>query len=391
MSNLIKVKDEEQKKALNSWAKRGFVGSIIAGTGWGKSRAGVLAVSKTLSSSDTGQALVLVPTTQLQKQFEEEFIKWGHEAILNRVEIICYQSAYKFKKKHYSIVVCDEVHMGLSPEYRKFFENNSYDKLLCMTATLPEELEYQQHLQGLAPTAYTITLDECVELGLVSPYNIICVPVTLTAGEQVEYKKINNRFVYWKMKLGMDAFTTAKYILANKNANNADRQAATQFYKAIRDRKKVVDFASSKLKALQEIVKKNTDKKILVFGGANAFTDQLCDAVQPFAMAYHSKKTAKQKKLALESFKKGKINVLCSTKALNQGFDVPDASVGVICGLTSKGLTMIQRVGRLIRFQKGKQGQVIVLYVKDSQEEKWLQNSVKSLKNIKWIKNVKKQ
>jgi superfamily II DNA or RNA helicase len=76
--------------------------------------------------------------------------------------------------------------------------------------------------------------------------------------------------------------------------------------------------------------------------------------------------------------------VLCSTKALNQGFDVPDASVGVICGLTSKSLSMIQRVGRLIRFKEDKIGKIYILYVKDSQEEKWLNNSIQKLKNVVW-------
>ena len=74
--------------------------------------------------------------------------------------------------------------------------------------------------------------------------------------------------------------------------------------------------------------------------------------------------------------------MLCSTKALNQGFDVPDANMGIICGITSKSLSMIQRVGRLIRFQEGKTGEVIVLYVRDSQEEKWIKNAVKNLKNV---------
>ena len=77
MSKLIKVKDEEQKKALNNWAKHKFSGSIIAGTGFGKSRCGVIAVGKTLDSIESGTGLVLVPTNQLQEQFKEEFIKWG--------------------------------------------------------------------------------------------------------------------------------------------------------------------------------------------------------------------------------------------------------------------------------------------------------------------------
>ena len=29
------IRDTEQRKALNAWAKQGFVGSVIAGTGFG--------------------------------------------------------------------------------------------------------------------------------------------------------------------------------------------------------------------------------------------------------------------------------------------------------------------------------------------------------------------
>ena len=77
-----KVKTIEQSKALNAWAKGGYCGSIIAGTGFGKSRCGVLAVchiiDKEYETWETlpSKALVLVPTVQLQKQFKEEFIKW---------------------------------------------------------------------------------------------------------------------------------------------------------------------------------------------------------------------------------------------------------------------------------------------------------------------------
>ena len=135
VSEINKIRDIEQKSALNKWAGQGFIGSVIAGTGFGKSRVGVLAVQYALK--DGGNALILVPTVQLQDQFIEEFDKWGvsHE----NVEIMCYQSAYKLKNKHYNIVVCDEIHLGLSPVYRKFFENNKFNMLLCMTATLPED------------------------------------------------------------------------------------------------------------------------------------------------------------------------------------------------------------------------------------------------------------
>lgn len=392
MEDLNKLKDKQQKKALNHWAMNSFHGSIIAGTGFGKSRCGVIAVGETIKRLKDSEknvegrpitGLVLVPTTQLKDQFREEFIKWGYEDCLETVDFMCYQSAYKMIGRHYDVVICDEIHLGLSPEYRKFFDNNIFDRLLCMTATLPEEYEYKELLLEIAPIVFEITLDECVDLGLVSPYNIVCRPIDLTFDERTNYKKINNRFVYWKGQLGQfDAWENAKLIMQDLSASPQEKKAATQFYRSIRERKKIIDFAENKIDAFKDLVLANPDKRILAFGGANEFTDMLSDSVIPLAQSYHSKRTKKQKEAALELFRDGTINVLCSTKALNQGFDVPDANMGIICGITSKSLSMIQRVGRLIRFQEGKTGEVIVLYVRDSQEEKWIKNAVKNLKNV---------
>ena len=92
MSSLIKVKDAEQRKALNNWVKSNYNGSIIAGTGFGKSRCGVLAVNFTFqrrADMEGAKALVLVPTQQLQDQFKDEFIKWGFEHLLESIEVMC--------------------------------------------------------------------------------------------------------------------------------------------------------------------------------------------------------------------------------------------------------------------------------------------------------------
>lgn len=387
-TDIYRKKDIEQRKALNAWAVEGFEGTVIAATGMGKSRCGVIAVGKTLDEDPDANGIVLVPTNQLQDQFEEEFKKWGYDHVLDRVDIVCYQSAWKFAGEHYTAVAADEVHLGLSPEHRKFFENNTWDRLLCMTATPPEEIEYQDILFEMAPMVYELTLDEAVTKGLVAPYQVVCRKVELTDQEKEEYKKANNGFVRAKYLLGQfNAFDRAKFVLSpqgKKTATPQETMAAVQFYRNIRARKKVVDHAYGKLSTLKDIADNNLDDKLLVFGGSNDFTDMLAGAVSADSVVFHSRKTKKQKEAALEAFKNGDKRILCSTKALNQGFDVPDANLAIICGLTSKSLTMIQRVGRIIRFKPGKVGRIICLYVADSQEEKWLKSSVKNLDNVVW-------
>ena len=383
MKKVLSIKNQKQREALNAWANAGCNGSIIAGTGFGKSRCGVLATKWALENG--GKAIVLVPTTQLQDQFAEEFAKWDAEHLVNtkQVDFVCYQSAYKLKDMHYDIVVCDEVHLGISEQYRKFFDNNTYDKLLCMTATVPEDDDYRNYLMQLAPIRYHISLDECVNLGLVSPYEIVCVPLELNEEDRLAYKKANNLFVQMKYKLGTyDVFPLAKAILAG--TKQGDKGAAAQYFNAIRKRKAVVQQATVKIEKAKELVAAHTGEKILVFSGVNSFTDKMAEALD--GLPYHSKHTKKVREATLSHFKDGSNKVLCSTQALNQGFDVHDASVGVIAGLTSKALPMIQRVGRLLRLSTpDKIGKIYIMYIKDSQEEKWLQNAVKSLNNIKWL------
>jgi superfamily II DNA or RNA helicase len=377
---IYEIKDKEQRKALNLWAKYGYNGSIIAGTGFGKSRCGILAIGRLLEENQ--RALVLVPTNQLQDQFAEEFKKWGYENVLDRVDILCYQSAHKLRDEHYNIVVCDEIHLGLSPIYRKFFEHNTYDKLLCMTATIPEEDEYKEYLLKLSPIRYMITLDQCVALKLVAPYEIICVPIDLNDEDKQAYKKANNKFVQAKYRIGgFNTFEDAKAILAKKIPGDAG--AAKMFFDAIRERKQVVQHATSKIEKAKQLVNNHKDGKILVFSGSNDFTESMADALG--GLYYHSKIGKRRRAEILERFLEESERVLCSTKALNQGFNVPDANIGIIAGLDSKSLPLIQRVGRLLRMKEGKSGTIYIIYVKDSQEEKWVKNATKPLTNVTWL------
>jgi len=375
------TRNDYQKKALNDWANQGFKGSIIAATGFGKSRVAALAIGYSLDELEDKDArcLVLVPTQQLQDQFPNEFVKWGFEDYLDRIDFMCYQSAHKMEGKHYHVVVCDEIHLGLSEVYREFFNKNSYDRLLCLTATIPEEPEYRMVLVNLAPICFTITLDECVEAGFVADYEIYCIGVDLDETEREEYDGYHKMFVRMRMALGYGAFSKAQAILGGKMEGN--KGVAAQYMNSIRGRRQVVQQAASKLDGAVEVVKFHSGEKIITFGGTNKFTDRVAEATG--GDTYHSGKTKKQRAELLDRFKSGETKVLCSTKALNQGMDVPDVKIGIIVGLESKALAMIQRLGRIIRKDGDTVGKIYIFYVKNSQEETWLKQATKKLNNIK--------
>ena len=107
MTKINAIRDREQRLALNKWSTSGFRGSVIAGTGFGKSRLAILACQHFVNKKKEARIILLVPTIQLQDQFVDEFHKWELEDCLDNIEILCYQSAYKLVGHHYDIVICD--------------------------------------------------------------------------------------------------------------------------------------------------------------------------------------------------------------------------------------------------------------------------------------------
>ena len=73
------TRNDYQKKALNDWANQGFKGSIIAATGFGKSRVATLAIAYSYNELEDQEArcLVLVPPQHLREHSPNQFAQGG--------------------------------------------------------------------------------------------------------------------------------------------------------------------------------------------------------------------------------------------------------------------------------------------------------------------------
>ena len=92
--------------------------------------------------------------------------------------------------------------------------------------------------------------------------------------------------------------------------------------------------------------------------------------------------SAKERQLVLEHFKFQKI--ITSVEALNEGLNVPDADGAICVSAVSTELVQIQSLGRILRHKDGKQALYFNLYMRDTQEEKWVRNKSTNLKNVVW-------
>ena len=78
----------------------------------------------------------------------------------------------------------------------------------------------------------------------------------------------------------------------------------------------------------------------------------------------------------LEDFKKGKLNVLVSCTALDEGFDMPEADGAMILSASSSKRQRIQRMGRVLRITANKENALIVtVYSSKTEYEKLREES----------------
>jgi superfamily II DNA or RNA helicase len=70
----------------------------------------------------------------------------------------------------------------------------------------------------------------------------------------------------------------------------------------------------------------------------------------------------------LANFGNGKYKVVVTSQVLDEGVDVPDASVGLVLGGTGSTREYVQRLGRLLRKKEGKTAKLVEIISKETVE-----------------------
>jgi superfamily II DNA or RNA helicase len=77
----------------------------------------------------------------------------------------------------------------------------------------------------------------------------------------------------------------------------------------------------------------------------------------------------KERRQWLEAFNKGDVMALATSKVLNEGVNIPDASVAVILSGSGSTREHIQRLGRILRKQPDKEAILYEVVTMDTTEE----------------------
>lgn len=388
-------KDKEQKFHLKNWINNNCVGTIIAPTGVGKTRILVMVIKYVIDNNPEANILVAVPSERIRDyEIPNEIKKWAGKKYLNKINIECIQTAYKRINEHWDLIAADEVHLHLSDEHIKLYRNNSYNSIICLTATAPEEKESKQLLEDIAPIVSTTSVQRALDLGLISSYKIYNLPVSFTEQERRDYNKHTYNYEAAANQLGgrFRAFQKASDVMKNKNNfSDKDVKNAAIFFGMIKKRKELCFNAENKVDKVEEIVNQFPDRYTLIFGESIEFCTSVSERLGDIALPFHSKQGKKEKKDVLKEFndKRTKKRVLVTARALDVGFNVEDISLCITAAGSSKQRQNLQRLGRSLRVQEGKEAIMVNLYVPGTQEQKWVEKRLKNLKS-QWVENLSK-
>lgn len=354
---MISKKNEIQNDALQSWIDNNCKGSLAMATGSGKSKCALLAIEyliKTLGIKKP-KILLAVPTESLRDQnWLDEFKKWKMTKYYKFLDRYCYVSLNKIEGNHYDLIILDEL-QNITENNAKFFIQNTYDRVLGLSATPPSD-EIKKVLVKLhCPVIYEYRLDEAVENGVVAPYKINLVEIQL-----------DNTNKYIQAGTKAKPFMTTEYnhyqylskqILTLKYAG---KQQAAMFAQLNRQR-----FLGN-LKSKTDVAKLIRDKYLtndrsLIFCHSIAQAEEMCSD------SFHSK----SKGDSLAKLRSKKIDKLSCVKALNEGENIPDLDSAIIIQVNSVERNIIQQMGRIVRFRPNHEAIIWILVAIGTQDEVW--------------------
>jgi superfamily II DNA or RNA helicase len=114
---------------------------------------------------------------------------------------------------------------------------------------------------------------------------------------------------------------------------------------------------AGKLRVLADLLAEHHPARTLIFTEDNAMVYRIAREFLIPAITHHT--PVKERHDILQRFRTGDYPVVVTSRVLNEGVDVPEASIAIVLSGTGSRREYVQRLGRILRRQEGKRA---VLY-----------------------------
>lgn len=374
---------ERQEQGVQRWVDNKLCGTLNWATGVGKTRGGLMAISRFLKKNPTKSVIIVVPSEPIQRQWNQELIDWN---LFQQCSVKTMNDT-SVNKYSCTLLVIDEIHKVGAPTLLNIFKNVQYTIILGLTATFERLDGKDEIISKKCPIVDTISVEEAIEnkwLADYREYEVLIEPEDIDVYKEVN-KEFYEHFSYFNydFNLAMKCATDWKRRseLAKercredqsedfKTVNKQILVHAMGFSRTLQARKKYIYNHPKKIELTNLILENRQDEKCITFSATVAMAEKI-----KYGAVYSGKDSVKKGRMNLQEFVQQDGGVLNTVMKLNEGFNCPDISVSVILGFNSSSTTKKQRVGRVIRQKEGKVAEVFTLVLKGTVEEEWFRKS----------------
>jgi superfamily II DNA or RNA helicase len=364
-----------QQEALAAWKQAGRQGVVVLPTAAGKTYLAQLAIQSIQRST-----LVMVPTLDLMHQWYAHLLAAFPDAEIGLLGggsrdrtpllIATYDSAAinaETLGNQYGLLVFDECHHLPSDFNRVIAEYAIAPYRLGLTAT-PERSDgkHADLATLIGAEVYRRTAEELSGSAL-ADHDAVQIKVHLSLKERQRYDSLislRNQFlqdtnIFLGSVQGWQRFVQA----------SARSKAGRRAMLAHREARAIAFGTEGKLRVLADLLVTHYPARTLIFTDDNATVYRISQTLLIPAITHQT--GVKERHEILQRFKQGEYRTLVASRVLNEGVDVPDASVAIVLSGTGSTREYIQRLGRVLRkgSDPNKRAKLYEIVAEDTAEE----------------------
>jgi superfamily II DNA or RNA helicase len=362
-----------QCAALAAWHAAGYQGVVVLPTGAGKTYLAQLAMQAIQQST-----LIVVPTLDLLHQWYAHLLAafpdtpvgllGGGSHDRTSLLVATYDSAAiqaDALGNRYALLIFDECHHLPSAFTRVIAEYSLAPYRLGLTATPERSDGTHADLHGLIGSEVYRTTVAALSGTVLAPHRVVRLTVKLSPRERECYEALletRNRFLQaCGIRLGSVSGWQA-FIRASARSR-AGRRAML----AHREARTLAFGTAGKLQVLADLLAQHYPARTLIFTEDNAMVYRIArDFLIPAVTHYTP---VKERHAILQHFRTGEYPVVVTSRVLNEGVDVPEASLAIVLSGTGSRREYVQRLGRIIRRREGKRAVLYEVVAEATSEE----------------------